>query len=107
MLMKDKSILLRRGNQKSELADPETVALQILGCIVAEPQRLSRFLSLTGLDPTTIRLQATKPGFLSAVLDYVAADESLLIAIASEASIAPGQIAAAQQRMSGTVEDNP
>ena len=47
----------------------ETVALQALAWIAADPDRLGRLLAETGLAPEEIRAQAENPAFLGGVLD--------------------------------------
>jgi hypothetical protein len=101
MLTKGKSQNSWRATEKSVAGDPESVALRVLGCLVSDSERLERFLSLTGLRPDTIRAEASKPEFLLAVLDYVAADEALLVAIAGELELPPEAVAAAQHRLGG------
>ena len=61
----------------------ETMAIAALGFLAAEPERLARFLALSGLGPHNLRQAATSPGFLAAVLDHLAADERLLVAFAA------------------------
>ena len=43
-----------------------------------------RFLAVTGLGPHNLRQAASDPAFLASVLDYVAADEGLLVAFAAD-----------------------
>ena len=62
----------------------EEIAVKALGLLASDPERLARFLALTGLGPETIRGAAASPGFLGAVLDYIAADEALLMALVNE-----------------------
>ena len=62
----------------------EQIAVQALGFLARDPERLARFLALTGLGPETIRAAAGSPGFLAAVLDHVATDEGLLMALVKE-----------------------
>jgi hypothetical protein len=63
----------------------EALAIEALGFIAADPDRLERFLSLHGLSPDNLRAAAAQPGFFAAVLDHLAADESLLLAFAENA----------------------
>jgi hypothetical protein len=81
--------------------DPEGLVIAALGFISADEERLGRFLALTGLDPGTIRGSIGEPGFHAAVLDYVCADEELLVALASELDLAPEAIATAWRSLSG------
>jgi Protein of unknown function (DUF3572) len=75
----------------------EQLAVVALGFVAAEPDRLSRFLALSGLGPENLRAAAADPGFLCSVLDYLLGDEPLLLAFAAEESQAPESIAAARR----------
>ncbi len=44
---------------------------------------------------------AADPGFLAAVLDYILADEPLLIGFSAEHGLAPERVAAARRAMDG------
>lgn len=105
MLMKGKPETSWRMREKTASADPEVLALRAFGCIAADPDRLQRFLALTGLQPETIRGAAARPDFLAALLDYVVCDEPLLVAIAGEIGVRPEEIAAAQRRLAGPAPD--
>ncbi len=98
--MKGKSDNSVRMRDKIGLIDPEFVAIRVLNCLISDPERLGRFLAMTGLDPSTIRGAAANPGFLAAIMDHVVGDERLLVAVASEAELDPREIAAAQARLS-------
>ncbi|MCA3596102.1 MAG: DUF3572 domain-containing protein [Methylobacterium sp.] len=80
------------------IADPEMLAISALSFLAEEPERLSRFLDLTGLSPITLRQAAADPRFLASVLDYLVADESLLLAFAANAQVAPETVVAAAER---------
>ena len=54
----------------------EMLAIQALAFIAEEPERLNRFLGLTGIDLSQIRDVAREPGFLAGVLEHMLADES-------------------------------
>lgn len=82
-------------------ADPEAVAIAALGFIAGDPERLGRFLSLTGIGPETLRSAAGEPGFLARVLDHIAEDEALLLAFAANAGFAPEAVAAARRALAG------
>ena len=81
--------------------DGQELAVAALSFLAQEPDRLSRFLDLCGLGPHNLRAAAADPGFLAAVLDYLLADEPLLIAFAAEQSVAPASVAAARRAMGG------
>ena len=81
--------------------DGQELAVAALTFFAAEPERLSRFLDLSGLGPHNLRGAAADPGFLAAVLDYLLSDERLLVAFAAERGVAPESVAAARRAMGG------
>jgi hypothetical protein len=70
--------------------------LAALGFLAAEPDRLERFLALSGLGPENLRAAAADPGFFAAVLDYVLGDQPLLLGLAAERGVPPERIVAAR-----------
>ena len=82
----------------------ENLSVQALSFLASDPERLGRFLAATGIGPDVIRKAATDPSFLAGVLDHVAADEPLLLAVAQHAGVAPGTIESAQVALSGQWE---
>jgi hypothetical protein len=85
----------------------EALAIEALGFLAADPERIERFLSLSGLNPSTLRAAAAEPAFLAAVLDHLATDESLLTAFAANAGRAPASVAAARALLTRQGEDWP
>ena len=81
--------------------DPEVVGLAALGFLAAEPDRLARFLGLTGIGLDDLRGRAGDPALLGAVLDHLLADESLLFIFAEAEALHPSQVAAARQKLPG------
>ena len=79
----------------------ETLAIAALSFIAGEPESLARFLALSGIGPATLRRAAADPAFLAGVLDFVLADEPLLVAFAGHAGIAPEGIARARRAFGG------
>jgi Protein of unknown function (DUF3572) len=79
----------------------EALAVAALGFIAADPERLGRFLAMTGIGPDSIRAAAREPQFLLGVLDHLAADEPLLLAFAAENSIAPNAVIKARDTIAG------
>jgi len=92
----------RRGAPSREVA--EELAIQALTFIADDPERLDRFLSLTGIGAGEIRAAATSPHFLAGVLDHMLGDEGLLIAFADSAGIDPTDIARARASLGGQWE---
>jgi hypothetical protein len=79
----------------------ESLAIQALTFIAAEPERLGRFLALTGIGPADIRAAARESHFLAGVLDHVASDERLLVAFAGDAGIDPALVTNARAALAG------
>ena len=98
--MKGKSTRSEAGRRSSDFARAETVAVAAFNRLIAEPERLAGFLSVTGLRPDTIRQAAGEPGFHAAILDYVSSEEQLIVAIADELEMSPAEIASARARLS-------
>ncbi len=81
--------------------DAEDIAIRGLGFLASDPERLGRFLSVTGLGPENLRSAAQEPKFLASVLDYIASDESLLVALAGHAGLAPEHVGQAHVLLAG------
>jgi hypothetical protein len=79
----------------------EELAVEALGFLASDAERLSRFLDLTGLTPDTVREAASSPGFFVAVLDHLASDESLLLTFATNADVPPARVLAARDALAG------
>jgi hypothetical protein len=90
-----------KSKQSRNSEQAQSLAIGALGFIAADPDRLSRFLSLTGLGPDNLRTAAADPAFLGSVLDYLIADETLLVEFAGDAGLKPETVAQAQQVLSG------
>jgi hypothetical protein len=82
-------------SRASEREAAEAVAVSALTFIAGEPERLSRFLSLSGLEVVNLRQVAAQPGFLAGVLAYLAGDEALLLEFAADARLKPEAVAGA------------
>jgi hypothetical protein len=80
------------------------LAIQALGFIAEEPERLTGFLDVTGLTVDQIRVSAEQPDFLTGVLEHMLADEGLLIAFAESIGVDPGDIARARNALAGQRE---
>lgn len=82
------------------MAKPDAMGVEILNRLAADPERLGRFIDLTGLRADTLRDVAGRPEFWVALFEYVVSDEPLLLEIAREINEPPERIAAAQRRLS-------
>jgi Protein of unknown function (DUF3572) len=72
------------------------LAITALSWLAQEPEELSRFLALTGIDPGAIRAAANERGFLAGVLDYIRGNERTLAAFAEHAGVPPLQVGRAR-----------
>jgi hypothetical protein len=79
----------------------EMLAIQALAFLAEEPERLNRFLGMSGIDAEDIRTAAREPAFLAGVLEHMLSHESLLIAFAESVGIEPGEIARARSALGG------
>jgi len=90
-----------RAKSRASAAEGEGLAVAALEFLASEPDRLSRFLGISGLGPQNLREAAADPRFLVGVLDYIIADEPLLIGLAAAREIPPQRIVAARAAMAG------
>lgn len=90
---------------KSSLTKPEAEAISIAGLswLAADPERIGRFLAVTGLGPENVRAAARDPSFLPALLDYLLANETDLVAFAGEMNLDPARVRAARDLLSPPV----
>ncbi len=70
-------------------AGAEDLAAQILVAVAEDPAVLQRFMADTGFGPDDIRRSAGSSDFLAGVLEYVLADEPMLLAITSDRQLKP------------------
>jgi len=86
----------RPSESEAQREAAEALAIAALGFIAAEPERLGRFLAITGIGPASVRTAAREPRFLAGVLDHVSGDEPLLRAFAADHGIDPGEVVRAR-----------
>jgi hypothetical protein len=86
--------------------DAQTMAIRILGWITGQPELLSRFMALTGVDGASIRSAAAEPGFLAGVTDFVMAHEPTLMAFCEENDVKAEMVVACHHRLAGPESEN-
>lgn len=74
-----------------------------LSYLASDPERIGRFLAVTGLGPENVRAAARDPSFLPALLDYLLANEKDLVAFAEEMNLDPARVRAARDVLSPPV----
>ena len=83
----------------------ETLALQALGYLAADEDRLHRFLLSTGLTPQDVRDRAGDPAFLAGVLDHLLTDDALVVAFAADNALEPEAVMTARRRLPGLSDE--
>jgi hypothetical protein len=68
-----------------------TISLRVLAFLAEDQDRLQRFLNLTGIAPDAFAVLAPETHFQAAVLEYLLADEPLLLEFCADLEIDPLQ----------------
>lgn len=79
----------------------QTLGLQALGWLAEDEGRLGAFMASGGLDPDSLRAQAADPMLHAAVLDFLLADEAMLLQFCAEAGVNPGYPMQARAELPG------
>ena len=74
-----------RGRPTPEEA--QVLALKALAFIVNSEETLGRFMALSGLDGASLRARAGEPELHVALLDFLLADEGLVVEFCETASV--------------------
>jgi Protein of unknown function (DUF3572) len=78
-----------------------TIALKGLAYLVNSEPELNRFLELSGLDRDSLRHRADDPDFLVAVLDFMLANEAVLVGFCDDTSVDARTVHVARHVLSG------
>jgi hypothetical protein len=81
--------------------DAQAMAIQILGWITGQPDLLSRFMALSGVDGGSIRQAAAEPGFLAGVTSFVMAHEPTLMSFCTENDVKVERVVACHHKIAG------
>ncbi|MDS7596827.1 DUF3572 domain-containing protein [Agrobacterium tumefaciens] len=81
--------------------DPQETAAAILGWLANEPDMLSRFLALSGLQANMLRQAVNDPGFLAGLTDFLMSHEPDLMAFCAATETSPETVEAAWRHFSG------
>lgn len=79
----------------------EALAIEALIWLTQEPELMSRFLTLTGIDASAIRDAAREPGFLGGILQFLLAHEPTLMRFCEATQNEPSSIAFAARELPG------
>src|SRR5665213_2553571 len=102
--MKNRTAAPGKKDDGAQRAAAQALAVEALAFLAADPERIGRFLALTGIGPDALRTAAREPDFLNGVLEYVTGDEQLLLAFAEHVQIKPGAVERARATLGGTWE---
>mgnify|MGYP002336528110 CR=1 FL=1 len=91
---------MKGRRQPMTRARAEEIAVAALGFLAADPERLGAFLGAAGLSAGEVRAAAGSPGFLAGIMDHVASDEALLLALARDLPAPPETVIEAWQLLS-------
>lgn len=86
---------------KGSDADPQEIAIAVLGWLANEPDMFGRFLALTGMEPTQLRHAVNEPSFLGGLLDFLMNHEPSLMAFCAASDTPPEAVMAASAHFSG------
>lgn len=75
-----------------DLEGAQTLALEALAYLAANPEIFMRFMSATGLDSDAVAAGADNTEIQAAVLDYLMRGESDLIAFCAESGKSPKEV---------------
>jgi hypothetical protein len=87
---------LGRGKSSLTKQEAEMIGVAGLSYLASDPERIGRFLAITGLGPENVRAAARDLSFLPALLDYLLANETELVAFAQEMNLDPARVRAAR-----------
>ncbi|MEI9888165.1 MAG: DUF3572 domain-containing protein [Rhizomicrobium sp.] len=79
----------------------QTLALKALGFVAASDGALERLLELSGLDRDTLRRRAGETEMLASLLDFLLADEGLLVDFCHGEAIDPRAVHMARHVLGG------
>jgi hypothetical protein len=87
--------------EKITNAPPEVLALQALAHVAGDEDLGPRFLALSGLDAESLRARAGESLVLAAIIEFLAAHEADLLAVAGKLNVKPEALIAAGTALSG------
>lgn len=90
---------------KTTHAEAEALAIEALAYLAQDPELLPRFLSLTGIEASSIREAAQEPAFLTGVLQFFLSHEPTLMQFCAETNRAPQAVADAINYLPGGTAD--
>ena len=82
----------------------QALAVDALTYLSSQPELMQRFLALSGIDASRIRLAAKEPHFLAGILKFFLAHEPTLLAFSAATNTPPQQVGAALAALPGGLD---
>ena len=79
--------------------DPHALALAALAATLTDQRRAQRFLELTGIGTDELRLRASEPALLAALIAFLEAHEPDLLAVSEQIGIRAEELTAARRQL--------
>jgi hypothetical protein len=79
----------------------EILALEALAWLAGQPDAIARFLTISGLEASDLRLAVGDSGLQASVLDYLLTNENLLLEFCQSASLKPQAVHTARHHLGG------
>lgn len=88
-------------NAGKTVGDPQETAIAILAWLAGEPDILSRFLALSGIDTSMLRNMVGDTGFQAGLVDFIMNHEPDLMAFCAASGKTPEDVVHAWHKLSG------
>ena len=79
--------------------EAETIAINAIGFLAADNERIERFIAMSGIDPADLASQIGNRSFLAGILDHLLSDETLLFLFCDHAGLPPQTPVAARMKL--------
>jgi hypothetical protein len=88
---------MKKGRDTRSPDEAEYLAIQVLAFLAEDATHLQRFLELTGITPAALKESVGDRAILTALLDHLLGDESLLLTFAGNSGTDPADVARARR----------
>jgi hypothetical protein len=85
--------------------EAEELAIKILGWLTQDPDMMSRFLALSGIEAGSIRQAAREPGFFAGLTGFLMNHEPTLMTFCEQNAVKADFVAACHHKLNGPGDD--
>lgn len=85
--------------------EAEELAIKVLGWLTQDPDMMSRFLALSGIEAGSIRQAAQEPGFFAGLTGFLMNHEPTLMTFCGQNDVKAEFVAACHHKLNGPGED--